>query len=46
LPETMRALKLNRRPPFTTLAQRLMKTTFSVVSFGSDFSKPSGFDLL
>src|SRR6266850_1745421 len=28
----MRALKLNRRPPFTTLAQRLMNTTFSVVS--------------
>ena len=34
-------LKLNRRPPLTTLAQRLMKTTFSVVSLGSDLSKPS-----
>ncbi len=35
LPETISALKLKRRPPLTTLAQRLMKTTFSVVSFGS-----------
>src|SRR5207249_1308371 len=31
-PATINALKLKRRPPFTTLAQRLMKTTFSVVS--------------
>jgi len=29
---TISALKLKRRPPFTTLAQRLMNTTFSVVS--------------
>src|SRR5579862_2451218 len=28
-PTTVRAAKLNRRPPLTTLAQRLMKTTFS-----------------
>ena len=28
----MSALKLKRRPPFTTFAQRLMNTTFSVVS--------------
>src|SRR3954453_22451217 len=28
----MRALKLKRRPPFTTFAHRLMNTTFSVVS--------------
>src|SRR5207248_11575650 len=31
-PATINAVKLKRRPPFTTLAQRLMKTTFSVVS--------------
>ena len=31
-PATISALKLKRRPPLTTLAQRLMKTTFSVVS--------------
>jgi hypothetical protein len=31
-PATINALKLKRRPPFTTFAQRLMKTTFSVVS--------------
>jgi len=31
----MRALKLKRRPPFTTLAHRLMNPTFSVVSLGS-----------
>src|ERR1700704_3817787 len=31
-PATISALKLKRRPPFTTFAQRLMKTTFSVVS--------------
>src|ERR1700730_12099500 len=31
-PATIRALKLKRRPPFTPFAQRLMKTTFSVVS--------------
>src|SRR5437763_13669738 len=31
-PATIRALKLKRRPPFTTFAQRLMNTTFSVVS--------------
>jgi len=29
---TIRALKLKRRPPFTTFAHRLMNTTFSVVS--------------
>jgi len=29
-PVTIKALKLKRRPPFTTLEQRLMKTTFSV----------------
>src|SRR5437667_11165981 len=28
----MSALKLKRRPPLTTFAQRLMNTTFSVVS--------------
>src|SRR4051812_44254698 len=28
-PTTTSALKLNRRPPFTTLEERLMKTTFS-----------------
>jgi hypothetical protein len=28
-PTTESAEKLKRRPPFTTLAQRLMKTTFS-----------------
>src|SRR5579862_4002107 len=31
-PATTRALKLNRRPPLTTLAERLMNTTFSVNS--------------
>src|SRR5476649_2258124 len=31
-PETTSALKLKRRPPFTTLAHRLMKTTFSAMS--------------
>src|SRR6266446_2155931 len=31
-PMTISALKLNRRPPFTTLAQRLMKTSFSISS--------------
>src|SRR5436190_16680472 len=31
-PATISALKLKRRPPFTTFAQRLMNTTFSVVS--------------
>src|SRR5690349_18718761 len=31
-PTTTRALKLKRRPPFTTLAERLMNTTFSVSS--------------
>src|SRR5207237_735718 len=31
-PATINALKLKRRPPLTTFAQRLMKTTFSVVS--------------
>src|SRR6476619_3296314 len=31
-PATINALKLKRRPPFTTLAHRLMNTTFSVVS--------------
>ena len=31
-PTTMRALKLKRRPPLTTLAERLMNTTFSVSS--------------
>jgi hypothetical protein len=31
-PATISALKLKRRPPFTTFAQRLIKTTFSVVS--------------
>src|SRR5271170_5595099 len=30
-PTTVSAAKLNRRPPFTTLAQRLMKTTFSII---------------
>src|SRR5574344_24802 len=29
-PTTARAAKLKRRPPLTTLAQRLMKTTFSI----------------
>src|SRR5436309_9727409 len=28
-PTTTKALKLNRRPPLTTLAERLMNTTFS-----------------
>src|SRR5229473_21301 len=28
-PATINALKLKRRPPFTTFAQRLMKTAFS-----------------
>src|ERR1700722_10363861 len=31
-PATISALKLKRRPPLTTFAQRLMNTTFSVVS--------------
>ena len=31
-PATMRALKEKRRPPFTTLAHRLMNTTFSLNS--------------
>src|SRR5713226_5856330 len=31
-PTTTRALKLKRRPPFTTLATRLMVTTFSLNS--------------
>src|SRR5437899_1570437 len=31
-PATISALKLKRRPPLTTFAQRLIKTTFSVVS--------------
>ena len=31
-PTTISALKLNRRPPLTTLAERLMNTTFSVSS--------------
>src|SRR5882724_5458974 len=31
-PTTTSALKLNRRPPFTTLATRLMVTTFSLNS--------------
>ena len=31
-PTTISALKLKRRPPLTTLAERLMKTTFSVNS--------------
>src|SRR5205823_4791425 len=31
-PTTTKALKLNRRPPFTTLATRLMWTTFSFSS--------------
>src|ERR1700690_45655 len=30
-PTTVRAAKLKRRPPLTTLAQRLMKTTFSII---------------
>src|ERR1700722_15151905 len=37
-PTTERAAKLNRRPPLTTLAQRLMKTTFSIIA-----GLPSGF---
>src|ERR1035437_2648983 len=37
-PVTTRAEKLKRRPPFTTLAQRLMKTTFSVNCGPSDSS--------
>src|SRR5690349_10132656 len=36
-PTTTKALKLKRRPPLTTLAERLMKTTFSV----SSCSRPS-----
>jgi hypothetical protein len=31
-PATIKALKLKRRPPFTTFAQRFMNTTFSLVS--------------
>lgn len=31
-PTTTKALKLNRRPPLTTFAERLMNTTFSVSS--------------
>src|SRR5258708_34669212 len=31
-PTTTSALKLKRRPPFTTLAERLMNTTFSTSS--------------
>ena len=31
-PTTITALKLKRRPPFTTFATRLMKTTFSISS--------------
>src|ERR1700722_17970476 len=30
-PTTVSAAKLKRRPPLTTLAQRLMKTTFSII---------------
>src|SRR5208283_2516103 len=30
-PTTVRAAKLKRRPPLTTFAQRLMKTTFSII---------------
>src|SRR5205814_8627287 len=41
-PATINALKLKRRPPFTTFAQRLMNTTFSVVSpfAAADLSAP------
>src|SRR5205814_9623008 len=41
-PATINALKLKRRPPFTTFAQRLMNTTFSVVSpfAAADLSTP------
>ena len=35
-PETTSAEKLKRRPPLTTLAQRLMKTTFSESSLPSE----------
>jgi len=31
-PATIKALKLKRRPPFTTFAQRFINTTFSLVS--------------
>src|ERR1700678_892894 len=31
-PTTVSAAKLNRRPPLTTFAQRLMKTTFSTIA--------------
>src|ERR1700722_14472540 len=37
-PTTESAAKLNRRPPLTTLSQRLMKTTSSIIA-----GLPSGF---
>src|SRR5437764_1310505 len=40
---TRSALKLNRRPPLTTLAQRLMKTSFSInFAFGCPAKTPAG----
>ena len=38
-PTATRALKENRRPPFTTLATRLIATTFSTMSLGCSRSR-------